>query len=77
MSGCVSVEFVNVGGWLPYGDMALDSCAQFLAVAEHRFFPGRVGPSVTSSGIVSLSGRLHVKTSSQVELVLFAFAVLS
>ena len=34
-----SVEFVNVGGWLTYGDLALDSCAQFLAVAEHRLIP--------------------------------------
>ena len=39
--GQLSVEFVNVGGWLTYGDLALDSCAQFLAVAEHRFFPSR------------------------------------
>ena len=31
-----SVEFVNVGGWLTHGDLAMDSCAQFLAVAEHR-----------------------------------------
>ena len=26
--GQLSVEFVNVGGWLTYGDLALDSCAQ-------------------------------------------------
>ena len=37
--GQLSVEFVNVGGWLTYGDLALDSCAQFLAVAEHRLIP--------------------------------------
>ena len=37
----MSVEFVNVGGWLTSGDLALDSCAQFLAVAEHRFIPSR------------------------------------
>ena len=37
--GQLSVEFVNVGGWLTYGDLALDSCAQFLAVAEHSFYP--------------------------------------
>ena len=37
--GHLSVEFVNVGGWLTYGDLALDSCAQFLAVAEHRLNP--------------------------------------
>ena len=38
-SGQLSVEFVNVGGWLTNGDLALDSCSQFLAVAEPRFFP--------------------------------------
>ena len=37
--GQLSVEFVNVGVWLTYGDLALDSCAQFLAVAEHRLIP--------------------------------------
>ena len=41
--GQFSVEFVNVGGWLTHGDMALDSCAQFLAVAEHRLIPARAG----------------------------------
>ena len=39
--GQFSVEFVNVGGWLTYGDLALDSCAQFLAVAEHRLISSR------------------------------------
>ena len=37
--GQLSIEFVNVGGWLTHGDLALDSCAQFLAVAEHRLIP--------------------------------------
>ena len=37
--GQLSVEFVNVSGWLTHGDLALDSCAQFLAVAEHRLVP--------------------------------------
>ena len=32
-------NFVNVGGCLTCGDLALDSCAQFLAVAEHRLIP--------------------------------------
>ena len=41
--GRLSVELVNVGGWLTYGDLALDSCAQFLAVAEHRLIPSRAG----------------------------------
>ena len=39
--GHLSTEFVNVGGWLTSGDLALDSCAQFLAIAEHRFIPSR------------------------------------
>ena len=37
----LSIEFANVGGWLTSGDLALDSCAQFLAVAEHRLIPSR------------------------------------
>ena len=37
--GQLSIEFVNVGGWLTHGDLALDSCAQFLAVAEHKLIP--------------------------------------
>ena len=36
-----SVEFVNVVGWLTCGDLATDSCAQFLAVDEHTFIPSR------------------------------------
>ena len=39
--GQLSLEFVNVGGWLTSVDFALDSCAQFLAVAEHRSIPSR------------------------------------
>ena len=39
--GQLSIEFANVGGWLTFGDLALDSCAQFLAVAEHRLIPSR------------------------------------
>ena len=30
-----------MGDWLTSGDLALDSCAQFLAVAEHRLIPSR------------------------------------
>ena len=43
------VEFVNVDGGLTCGDLALDSCAQFLAVAEHRFIPSRHGQCVINS----------------------------
>ena len=35
--GQLSIEFVNVGGWLT----CVDSCAQFLAVAEHRLIPSK------------------------------------
>ena len=37
--GQLSIEFINIGGWLTSGDLAMDSCAQFLAVAEHRLIP--------------------------------------
>ena len=43
--GHLSVEFVNVSGWLTTGDMALDSCAQFLALAEHKLIPARAWSS--------------------------------
>ena len=39
--GQLSIEFINVGGWLTSGDFAMDSFAQFLAVAEHRLIPSR------------------------------------
>ena len=43
--GQLSIEFANIGGWLTYGDLAMDSCAQFLAVAEPQVDPsyGQVG----------------------------------
>ena len=36
-----SIEFLNIGGWLSRGDLALESSAHFLAVAEHRLVPAR------------------------------------
>ena len=36
-----SIEFLNVGGWLSRGDLALESTAHFQAVAEHRLVPAR------------------------------------
>ena len=39
ISSQLSIKFANIGGWLTYGDLAMDSCAQFLAVAEHRLIP--------------------------------------
>ena len=35
------IEFLTVGGWLSGGDLALESKAHFLAVAEHRLIPAR------------------------------------
>ena len=31
-----SIEFLDVGGWLSRSDLALESSAHFLAIAEHR-----------------------------------------
>ena len=42
LPGQLSLEFINVGGWLTFGDLAMDSCAQFLAVAEHWLIPSWV-----------------------------------
>ena len=42
-----------MAGWLTSGDLALDSCAQFLAVAEHRLIPSRarsVGHQLRKAG---------------------------
>ena len=36
-----SIEFLNVGGWLSRGDLALESSAHFLAIAVHRLVPAR------------------------------------
>ena len=36
-----SIEFLNVGGWLSRGDLAMESSAHFLAIAEHRLVPAR------------------------------------
>ena len=55
--GQLSIEFANIGGWLTYGDLAMDSCAQFLAVAEHRLIPARtrsVGHQLRKAGFQSV-----------------------
>ena len=55
--GQLSIEFANIGGWLTYGDLAMDSCAQFLAVAEHRLIPARarsVGHQLSRAGFHSV-----------------------
>ena len=38
----LGIEVLNVGGWLTHGDLALDTCVDFLAVVEHRLIPARV-----------------------------------
>ena len=53
--GPLSIEFANIGGWLTY-DLAMDSCAQFLAVAE-RLIPTRarsVGHQLWKTGFHSV-----------------------
>ena len=40
--GVLSLQALNVGGWLTHGDTALDTSADFLAVSEHRLVPARV-----------------------------------
>ena len=55
--GQLSIEFANIGGWLTYGDLAMDSCAQFLAVAEHKLIPARarsVGHQLRKAGFHSV-----------------------
>ena len=55
--GQLSIEFANIGGWLTYGDLAMVSCAQFLAVAEHRLIPARarsVGHQLRKAGFHSV-----------------------
>ena len=36
------IEFLNVGGWLTHGDLALGAGVDFLAVAEQRLIPATV-----------------------------------
>ena len=38
----VGVEFLNIGGWLTHGDLALEVQVDFPAVAEHRLIPAGV-----------------------------------
>ena len=40
--GALSLEALNVGGWLTHGDTALETSAYFLAVSEHRLIQARV-----------------------------------
>ena len=40
LSRHVGIEFLNVGGWLTHGGIALEVGVDFLAVAEHRLIPG-------------------------------------
>ena len=40
--GALTLEALNVGGWLTHGDIVLETTADFLAVSEHRLIPARV-----------------------------------
>ena len=42
LSRHVSVEVLNVGGWLTHSDLALEVDVDFLAVVEHRLILARV-----------------------------------
>ena len=57
-------------GWLTHGDMAMDPCAHFFAVAEHR----SIGHHLRKV-IVSLSGLLLVKTRSLMVMLRFGLLV--
>ena len=47
----VAIEFLNVGGWLTHGDLALNAGVDFLAVAEHRLIPARVRSEWSRLGV--------------------------
>ena len=75
--GHLSVKFANIGGWLTHGDMAMNSCAQFLAVAEHRLIPARARSTChqlpapepsPSQKLVHLDGRLGKETAGGARL---------
>ena len=62
------------GGWLTSGDLALDSCTQFLAVAEHRLIPSRARLVFSRSGLLPVRIGLLVV---MLVLVLSVWVVLS
>ena len=76
--GQLSVEFVNVDDWITYGDLAMDSSAQFLAVAEHRLIPSiarSIGHLLRKAGHQSVwatacQDRVAVAWSGRVALLL-------
>ena len=58
---CLVWNFLNVGGWLTHGDLALDAGVDFLAVAEHRLIPARVRSEwsrLKDKGLSSMYGLL-------------------
>ena len=73
----LSVEVLNVGGWLTHGDFALNSEVDFLAITEHRLIPllrellsSRTHPVVkqaacgNTSGLLETQSRLSAKSWS-------------
>ena len=56
-------EFLNVGGWLTHGDLALGDGVDFLAVAGHRLIPARVRSEwsrLRKKGFSSIWAEWHV-----------------
>ena len=52
-----------------HGDLAMNSCAQFLAVAEHRLIPARVrsvGHQLRQADFLSVCGYLLARITFQV-----------
>ena len=66
------------GGCLTNGDMALDSGAQFLAVAGHRLIPARarssIGHQLRRELDCSQFGRLPVKIRFLVDMLVLVFS---
>ena len=77
-SGSMSVEVLNVGGWLTHGDMVLDTCVDFLAVVEHRLVPARVRGEwarLRARGASSVSGLLLLRNPPMLVMVVLVLSV--
>ena len=73
----LTVEFVHIGGWIPQGDLALYSSAQFFAVlstGESRLESGRLGIRCVRQ-VFNLFGCLPVRTRSRVDVLGWVWSV--
>ena len=50
----IRVQFLDLGGWLSGGHLALEPQARFLAVADHWLIPARVGAVSLHGALLSL-----------------------